>query len=93
MLFEETPLLLEFDAEGYPVPWVAWIWNDQVLQTRTDEATYLFRSNVTMEEAGNYTCMAGNSAGSSKYTFQVSVKGERFHVQITKMYRIFALSF
>lgn len=68
------PLLLECDAKGYPVPWIAWAKNTQVLQNTTDKSNYLYLRNVTLEEAGNYTCLAGNSVGNSSYT--VYVKGK-----------------
>ena len=86
MVFENTSLILECDAEGYPVPWVAWIWKDKVLQNCTDGPKYLIRRHVSTEEAGNYTCMAGNSAGNTKYTFQVTVKGKHLLVDVSKMY-------
>ncbi|KAL9964306.1 hypothetical protein ACROYT_G027930 [Oculina patagonica] len=79
VVFENMPLFLECEAKGYPVPWVAWIWNDQVLQNNTDRPTYLLRRHVTRDEAGNYTCMAGNSAGNTSFTYQVTIKIDRSH--------------
>ncbi|KAJ7390698.1 Roundabout 4 [Desmophyllum pertusum] len=73
-VFERMPLLLYCGARGYPVPWVAWIWNDQVLQNSTDGPDFLLRHRVTTKEAGSYTCMAGNYLGVANYTYQVTVK-------------------
>lgn len=68
------PLLLECDAKGFPVPWIAWVRNTQVLQNTTDEPNYLYLRNVTLEDAGNYTCLAGNSVGNSSYTVYATIK-------------------
>ena len=70
------PLLLECDAKGFPVPWIAWVRNTQVLQNTTDEPNYLYLRNVTLEDAGNYTCLAGNSVGNSSYTVYATIKGK-----------------
>ena len=77
-VFERMPLFLDCGARGYPVPSVAWSWDDQVLQNSTDEPQFLLRRRVTTKEAGNYTCMARNSLGVAKYTYQVTVKGKQF---------------
>lgn len=76
MVFENMPLSLECDAKGYPVPWIAWVRNTQVLQNTTDEPKDLYLRSVTLEEAGNYTCLAGNSVGNSSYTVYVTIKGK-----------------
>lgn len=76
VVFEKTNLLLDCIAKGYPAPWVAWIWNNQVLQNNTDGPTYLVRRHITMEEAGNYICMAGNSIGLTRFTYQVTVRSK-----------------
>ena len=78
MVFEGMSLLLDCVAKGYPVPWVAWTWNGQVLQNRTDGPTYLLRRRVTTEEAGNYTCVAGNAIGITSFSYQVTVKSKDF---------------
>ena len=75
VVFENMPLFLDCATKGYPVPWVAWIWNEQVLQNKTEGPKYLLRRHASLEEAGNYTCVAGNSIGVTSYTTYVAVKG------------------
>lgn len=77
-MFENMPLFLECDAKGFPVPWLAWIWSDKVLQNSTNGPNNLLRRHVTTEEAGNYTCVVGNSIGITSFTCQVTVKSKQF---------------
>lgn len=92
MVFENMPFVLVCDARGYPPPWIAWIWKGQVLQNKTNGPKYLLRLRATTEEAGNYTCMAGNSAGVTSYNYQVTVRGTYFN-RASKMSKILALLF
>jgi len=77
VVIEKMPFVVFCEVRGYPPPWVAWIWKGQVLQNITNRPKYLVRHHATTEEAGNYTCMAGNFAGVTSYNFLVTVRVER----------------
>ena len=76
---ENMPFVMFCEVrDGNPLPWVAWIWNGQVLQNKTNGPTYLLRRRATTEEAGNYTCKAGNMAGVTSFDYQLTVRGACF---------------
>lgn len=75
------PLVMFCEVRGYPLPWVAWIWNGQMLQNNTNGPTYLLRRRATAEEAGIYTCKAGNMAGVTSFDYQLTVRGTYFNLE------------
>ena len=80
-MIENMPFVMFSDVIGYPSPWVAWIRNGQVLQNKTDGPNYILRRNATTEDAGNYTCMAGNFAGVTSFTYQLMI-GTYFNLKV-----------
>jgi len=73
-VIENMPLVMFSDVVGYPSPWVVWIRNGQVLQNKSNGPNYLLRRHATIEDAGNYTCMAGNFAGVTNFTYQLIIR-------------------
>lgn len=49
-----------------------------VRMTTTDELSVLILDPVSLDDSGNYTCKATNSAGYDKHTTSLNVKGEIF---------------
>ena len=92
MVFESMPIVMFCEVRGYPSPWVAWIRERQVLQNKTEEPKYLVLHSATKEEAGNYTCMAGNIAGVNSSDYQLTVRGTCFNLEV-KCLKMFVLLF
>lgn len=76
VVIENMPFVMFCEGRGYPIPWVAWIWNGLVLQNNTNGPTYLLRRRATAEEAGIYTCKAGNMAGVTSFDYQLTVRAD-----------------
>ena len=80
---EDMPIVMFSDVIGYPSPWVAWIRNGQVLQNKTNGKNYiLYGRHATIEDAGNYTCMAGNFAGVTSFTYQLIIRSTYFNLKV-----------
>ena len=87
------PFVMFCKVRGYPPPWVAWIWKGQVLQNKTNKPKYLLRPRATTEEAGIYTCMAGNLAGVTSSDYQLTVRGTYFNLEPKCLKTIFFVCF
>jgi len=74
VVFESMPFVMFCEVRGYPSPWVAWIWKGQLLQNKSNGPKYLLRHHATTQEAGIYTCMAGNFAGVTSFDYQLTVR-------------------
>lgn len=74
VVFESMPFVMFCEVRGYPPPWVAWIRKGQVLQNKTNGPKYLLRHHATTQEAGIYTCTAGNFADVTKFDIQLTVR-------------------
>ena len=80
-MFESMPIVMFCEVRGFPSPWVAWIWKGQVLRNKTEGPKYLVLHDATTQEAGNYTCMAGNIAGVTSFDYQLTVRGRCFNLE------------
>ena len=67
-------LFLKCKAEGVPTPLVIWRKDGKVLQSRANDTNFV-HENATKDDAGNYECIASNSAGSDSYRIEVFIKG------------------
>ena len=76
------PIVMFCEVSGYPPPSVAWIRKGQVLQNKTSGLYYFLVHNATTEDAGNYTCMAGNFAGVTSVDYQLTVRGTYFNLEV-----------
>ena len=85
------PFVMFCKVRGYPPPWVAWIWKGQVLQNKTNGPKYLLRPCATADDAGIYTCMAGNLAGVTSSSYQLTVRGTYCNLE-PKCLKTFSLS-
>ena len=91
-MIESMPIVMFCEVSGYPPPWVAWIRKGQVLQNKTSGLNYFLGHNATTEDAGNYTCMAGNFAGVTSVDYQLTVRGTYFNLGV-KCVKEFLLRF
>lgn len=91
-MFESMPFVMFCEVRGYPSPWVAWIWKGQLLQNKSNGPKYLLRHHATTQEAGIYTCMAGNFAGVTSFDYQLTVRGTYFNLEV-KCLKEFLLRF
>ena len=57
-------ITLDCTADGYPVPTFSWQFNGAVVGGATQK-TYAL-NNATVEDAGNYSCLASNFRGNKK---------------------------
>ena len=65
-------ITLDCEADGYPVPAFSWQFNGAVVGGATQK-TYAL-NNATVEDAGNYSCLARNFRGTKKATRVVNVE-------------------
>ena len=65
-------ITLDCAADGYPVPAFSWQFNAAVVGGATQK-TYAL-NNATVEDAGNYSCLARNFRGTKKATRVVNVE-------------------
>jgi len=59
-----------------------------VTRNHDEYSSSLIIERITAEHAGNYTCIATNSAGEEKFTVPLTVNGEKYKY---KLYLIFYL--
>lgn len=59
-------------TKGYPVPNISWTFNNTILVNTST----LHIANITLINAGNYTCIAKNDAGQDERTVQIIVRGK-----------------
>ena len=65
-------LFLKCKAEGVPTPLVIWRKDGKVLQSRANDTNFV-HENAAKDDAGNYECIASNSAGSDSYRIEVII--------------------
>ncbi|OWK59760.1 Hemicentin-2 [Lonchura striata] len=71
----------ECEATGHPEPTVSWLWNDLPIEAGPrhqllEGGTVLQVAMVEEGDAGSYTCMAENPAGSAEKHFALAVQAE-----------------
>ena len=65
-------ITLDCTADGYPLPTFSWQFNGAVVGGATQK-TYAL-NNATVEDAGNYSCLARNFRGTKNATRVVNVE-------------------
>ena len=63
---------LTCQADGYPDPEFSWKFNGKVLDGAQQNTLLL--TNIEVNDAGNYTCIATNSQGNKETTRVVNVE-------------------
>ena len=69
---EGSPVTIDCEASGKPLPDVAWIRNG-VLESSGKKAAFLKFDNINRTDAGQYTCRANNSVEVTSIDTTISV--------------------
>ena len=69
---EGDTILMECIARGFPIPRIRWIRDNHTLR----EVSRLELSQLTIQDAGVYRCIAENVAGNATATAVLSVRGK-----------------
>ncbi|KAK6167247.1 hypothetical protein SNE40_021325 [Patella caerulea] len=79
-VMEGDPILFECETFGDPKPSVVWTKNDTIMDISSENSRYLVYGSgslaidaATLRDAGKYTCLATNPAGSASIDFSLTV--------------------
>lgn len=86
---ESEDVFLNCIADGNPVPQVMWIFKNQTTATESEPNTLMI-SEVTVNDAGEYTCTAENDLGIDTRTVSLKVKSKSDVIDVNEIQRICA---
>ncbi|XP_053706380.1 protein turtle homolog A isoform X2 [Synchiropus splendidus] len=69
-----SDLSLECEATGNPPPTISWSKDGSIIDSRPENGVLLLKA-VNMQSAGQYSCQASNSEGSTTAVTKVKIKG------------------
>lgn len=85
---------LACEARGMPPPSLSWLKDGQPLSLHRNllldgQETRLHLTAVASHDAGLYSCVASNAAGSSTKTFNLTVLGEKRPTSVHQLFQAF----